>query len=87
MSTQEPGALNRVEPGRRPTGGHRAARRGDAARQYVLTARSPQARDAGRAESLFSIMTVLAVIALAACSAAAVAANYGPVFTQSTLGP
>ena len=87
MSTQGRNDLNQSDPVRRRTGGRRPATRSDSLRQSVAGSDAPQADDAGRGESLFSIVTVLAVIALAACGAAAVAATYGPVFTQPAIGP
>jgi hypothetical protein len=85
MSSQRRNELNPSDPDRRRTNGHRPAARADSVRRSVID--SPAIDDAGHEESPFSIMTVLTVIALAACGAAAVAATYGPVFTQAAIGP
>ena len=53
---------------------------------FPAAAMPPAAADARR-ESWFSVATVLILIAGYAAAAAAVAATYGPVFTQPVMGP
>ena len=87
MSTQGRNELNQFDPNRARTSGRRPATNADSVPKAVVETASPQVDDAGRGESLFSILTILILVALAACGAAAVAATYGPVFTQSAIGP
>jgi hypothetical protein len=87
MRTQRRNELNQSDADRRRISGGRSAARVDSARQPAIDCPALKTDDAGRGESLFSIMTMLAVIALAACGASAIAATYGPVFTQATIGP
>jgi hypothetical protein len=88
MSIQRRNEANQFDPDRDPASGRRLAKRPRSVAQSIM--RSPagsRADDADRRESWFSFATVHAVIALTACGAAAVAAIYGPVFTQPVMGP
>jgi hypothetical protein len=88
MGTQRRNESDQFDPDRDPASGRRAARRrGSVAQSIPGSPASSRAGDADRRESWLSIATMLAVIALAACGAAAVAAIYGPVFTQPMMGP
>ena len=91
MSTQRGGEIE-ISPRSRSRSGERknprpAKRRGSVAQSITGTPAASPADDVDRRESWLSIATILAVIALADYGAAAVAANYGPVFTQPSMVP
>lgn len=92
MSAQRPSESNQSDSDRHLEGRDPPATPGGSVAHSTTGSISPapagpRAEDADRRESAFSIATICAVIALAACGAAAVAAAYGPVFTQPLTGP
>jgi hypothetical protein len=93
MGTQQSDQLNQFDPDRDSANSAGAATRAGSAAQSIVGRISPAPAAPRAAEidggewSWFSIASLLVVIALAVCGAAAVAAIYGPVFTQPVIGP
>jgi hypothetical protein len=93
MSMPQSDQSNQFDPDRDSTNSTRPATRAGSAAQSIVgrispAPAAPRAADVDGGEwSWFSIATLLIVIALAVCGAAAVAAIYGPVFTQPVIGP
>ena len=92
MSTQRRNELNQFHQDRDSANSLPPATRAGSVAQSIVgstdpVVAAPRADGADRGRSWLFVASLLVVIVLATCAAAAVAALYGPVFTQPLNGP